>query len=46
MKPEEYYFLLVKKKLSNLVDFTEQDHYFRRAYFYGQNYIGTGRRAP
>lgn len=30
------------KKLSNLVDSIEQDHYSRKAYFCGQNYIGTG----
>jgi len=29
--------ILVKKKLSNLVDSIEQDDYSRRAYFCGQN---------
>jgi len=32
MRPVEYYPFLVKKKLSYLVDSTEQDHCSRRAY--------------
>jgi len=40
MRPVEYYHLLVKKKISNLVDSIEHDHYSRRAYFSAQNYIG------
>ncbi len=43
MRPVEYYPLLVKKKLLNLVDSTVQDPYSRRAYFCVQNRIGTGR---
>jgi len=43
MWPVEYYPLLVKKKLSNLVHSTEQDHYSRRAYVWVQNYIGVAR---
>lgn len=41
MCPVEYYLLLVKKILMNLVDSIEQNHYSRVAYFCGQNGIGT-----
>jgi len=43
MRPVEYYSLLVKKKLSNLVDSTVHDPFFRIAYFYVQSRIFTGR---
>jgi len=42
MWPVDWYTVYeLKKKLSNLVDFTEQDYYSRKVYFHRQNYIGT-----
>lgn len=42
MQMQNITFYWLKKKISNLVDSTEYDHYSHRAYFCGQNYIGTG----